>query len=119
MEQLLLLLGDGLRRVDGAFVIWVFARCSLVKMLERAHRVLFLVGDRDDAAASWHLEDSVAVMSHCHKLGQGWIPKDGVVWQADVGDVEVNELGAVIVVLAECDREANLPNRGGGAVGYS
>ena len=69
MEQLLLLLGDSLRRVDGAFIVWVLDHRSLVGALERAHRVLFLAGNCDDAATSWHLEDIVAVMSHYNKLG--------------------------------------------------
>ena len=42
-------------------------------------------------------KDIVAVMSHGHELGQGWVPEDGIVWQANVGDVKVNELGAVVV----------------------
>ena len=57
------------------------------------------------------------MMGHHHKLGPGWIPKDGVVRQADVGDVEVNELGAVIVARAKCDGEADQPNWGGGCRG--
>ena len=68
-KQLLLLLGDCLRRVDSAFVVWVLDRRSLVGALERAHRILLLAGDRDDAAASWHLEDVVAMMGHSHELG--------------------------------------------------
>ena len=59
------------------------------------------------------------MMSHCHELGQGWIPKDGVVRKVDVGDVEVDEFGAIVVTLAEGDREADLPYRGDGAVGHS
>ena len=83
------------------------------------HLEFWDVTDRDDAAAPWHLEDVVAVVGHCHKLGQGWIPKDGVVWLTDEGGVEVDELGPVVVVLAEGDREADLPNRCGGTVGHS
>ena len=37
------------------------------------------------------------MMSHGHELGESWVPEDGVVWQANVGDVEVDELGAVVV----------------------
>ena len=59
------------------------------------------------------------MVGHCHKLGQCWIPKDGVVRQADVGDVEVDELGVVVVALAEGDREADLPYWVCGAVSYS
>ena len=46
---------------------------------------------------------------HYHELGQSWVPEDGIVWQASVGDIEVNELGAVIVALPKGDRKANLP----------
>ena len=59
------------------------------------------------------------MVRHCHELGQGRIPEDGIIWQTNVGDVEVDELGAVVVALSEGDREADLPYRGGGAVGHS
>ena len=56
------------------------------------------------------------MVSYGHELGQRWVPEDGIVWQANVGDVEVNELGAVVVACPEGDREADLPNRDRGAV---
>ena len=59
------------------------------------------------------------MVSDCHELGQGWIPEDGIVRQADVRDVEVDELGAVILALPEGDRQADLPYRCGGTIGYS
>ena len=59
------------------------------------------------------------MVSHRHKLGQGWISKDGVVGQANVGDVEVDELSLVVFALSEGDGEADLPYRGGGAVSDS
>ena len=73
----------------------------------------------DGSAASRHLEDVVAMVGHCHELGKGWIPKDGIVREADVGDIEVDELGAVVFALAEGDREVDLPYRSGGTVGDS
>ena len=82
------------------------------------HLSLF-IGHRDDAATSWHLEDIVAVVSYGHELGQRWVPEDGVVRQADVGDVEVDELGAVVAASPEGDREADLPDRERGTVGDS
>ena len=87
--------------------------------LEGAHRISFFTWDRDDSAASRHLEDVVAIMGDCHELGQGRIPEDGIVWQANVGDVEVDELGTIVVVLSESDREADLTDGRGGAVGDS
>ena len=119
VEQQLLLLGDGLRRVDGALIVWIFDHCCLVGVLEGAHRISLFTRDRDDAAAPWHLEDIVAVVGCFHKLGQCWIPKDGVVRQTDVGNIKVDELGAVVVMGTEGDREADLPYRDGGAAGHS
>ena len=59
------------------------------------------------------------MVCHCHELGQGRIPEDGVVRQADVHDVEVDELGAVVLALSKGDRQADLPYRCGGTVGHS
>ena len=59
------------------------------------------------------------MMSHDHELGESWVAKDGVVWHANVGDVEVDELGVVVVAPTEGDREADLPDWGGGTIGYS
>ena len=56
------------------------------------------------------------MVSHRHELGQAWISEYGIVQQANVGDVEVDELGAVVVACPEGDREADLPNRDRGAV---
>ena len=74
---------------------------------------------RDDSTASWHIEDIVAVVGYDHELGQRRVPEDGVVQQENVGDVEVDELGAVVVACPEGDREAHLPNWNCGAIGDS
>ena len=49
------------------------------------------------------------MMSHCHELGQGWVPKDGIVWQANVSDVEVDEPGAVVVACPKVTRRRTCP----------
>ena len=59
------------------------------------------------------------MVSYGHEHGQRWVPKDGVLRQANVSNVEVDELGAVVVAFPEGDREADLPNRDRGAVGDS
>ena len=59
------------------------------------------------------------MMSHGHELGESWVAEDGVVRQVNVGDVEVDELGAVVVARPKGDREADLPYRCGGTVGHS
>ena len=88
-------------------------------MLEGAHRVSFFARNCDDSAASRHLEDVVAMVGDCHEFGQCWVPEDGIVRQTDVRDVEVDELGAVVLAFAEGDRQADLTYRCGGAVGHS
>ena len=118
MTQPLLLLGGGLRRAL-AHAIGVVNCCSLEGTLEGAHRVSFFAWNCDDFAASWHLEDIVAVMGHRHELGQGWVPEDRIAWQVDLGDVKVDELDAVVVAFSEGDREADLPYRCGGSVAHS
>ena len=118
MAQLLLLLGDGLGRIL-ALAIGVVDCGSLKGALEGAHRIPLFTRDRDDSSASWHLENIVAVMTDCHELGQGWIPEDGIVRQADVRHIKVDELSAIVLVLPEGDRQADLPYRCGGAVGHS
>ena len=59
------------------------------------------------------------MMSHGHELGQSWVPEDGIVRQADVSDVEVNELGAVVVALPEGNRKADLPYQNRGTISDS
>ena len=54
-------------------------------------------------------------MGHCHELSQGRVPEDGVVREADAGDVEVDQLGAVVVARAEGDGKADLSQRAGSA----
>ena len=82
----LLLLRDHLGK-SPARVIWVFDCCGLESTLKRTHCIPFLTGYCDDSTASWHLEDIVAMVGHWHELGQGWIPEDGIIRQADVRDV--------------------------------
>ena len=96
--------------------IWVFDCRGLEGMLKRTHCIPFLTRHYDDSTASWHLEDIVAVVSHCHELGKGWELEDGIVWQANVSNVEVNELSAVVVALPKGDRKANLPYRNSGTI---
>ena len=59
------------------------------------------------------------MVGHRHELVQGWIPEDGIVWQTNVGDVEVNKLGVVVVALSKGDRKANLPYRNSGTISDS
>ena len=59
------------------------------------------------------------MVSDCHELGQGWVPEDGIVRQANVCDVDVNELSAVVVALLEGNRKADLPYRNRGTISDS
>ena len=59
------------------------------------------------------------MVSYCHELGQSWVPEDGIVWQANVGNIEFDELGALVVALPEGDRKADLPYRNCGTISDS
>ena len=59
------------------------------------------------------------MMSHGHELGQSWVPEDGIVWQANVGDVDVNELCTVVLALPKGGREVDLPYRDSGTISDS
>jgi hypothetical protein len=50
------------------------------------------------------------MMRCCHEPCQGWIAEDGIVWQRDLGDVEVEAFCPVVVPGAEGARQAYLPN---------
>ena len=56
---------------------------------------------------------------HCHELRERTVAQDDIVWQANVGDIEVDELGSVVLALSEGDREADLPYRGGRTISDS
>src|SRR4051812_39657715 len=112
-------LNRGRHRKPHASAIRVFQWRGLKGSLQGTHRIVLFTGHSDDSATSWHIEDVIAMMSHDHELGQRWVPEDGVVRQADVSDVEVDELGAVVAAGSEGDREADLPDRDRGTVGDS
>ena len=59
------------------------------------------------------------MVSHCHELGQGWVPEDSIIQQVDVSNIEVNELGAVVVALPKGDWKANLAYQKGGTISDS
>ena len=50
---------------------------------------------------------------------EAMVPEDGIVWQTNVSNVEVDVLGVVVVALTEGDREMDLPYRMRGTVGQS
>ena len=52
-------------------------------------------------------------------MNMAWVPEDGVVRQANVGNVEVDELSAVVFALSEGDGEAGLPYQGGRTISDS
>ena len=52
-------------------------------------------------------------MSRGHELGQRWVAEDGIVGEADEGDVEIDQLRAEIVVGAEGHWEPDLSQGAG------
>ena len=85
-------------------------RCGgLEGELKRRQGLLGVPLDSEDTFASRHLHEVIGRMRHRHELGKSWVPEDGVVRETDAGDVEVHQLGVVVVACAEGDGEADLP----------
>ena len=114
-EQLLLLGQCGSLGLGGARIGRLHCRSGLEGELERRQGLLGVPLDREDTFASGHLHEVVGRMSRHHELGQSWVPENGVVREADVGDVEVDQLGAVVVARAEGDGKEDLSQRAGSA----
>ena len=82
---------------------------------ECRHGLLGVPLDGEDALAPRHLHEVIGRVSRRHELGESWVPEDGVVREADAGDVEVDQLSAVVVARAEGDWEMDLSQRVGSA----
>jgi hypothetical protein len=54
--------------------------------------------DLEDPLWSWHLQEKTRVVGDCHELGEGGSSQDGLVGGLELGDLEVDVLGAVVVV---------------------
>ena len=61
------------------------------------------------ATRARELDEVVGVVGHRHELGEGGVAEDGVLGQANVRDVEVDQLGAVVGLRTEGGREPHLP----------
>ena len=53
--------------------------------------------DGDRAAATWEIDDVVRVVCNSHEFCKGGVAEDGIVGPADLHDVKVDLLGAVVV----------------------
>ena len=77
---------------------------------ERNAFILIGVGDvevgtqGEDPLFHWHLQHQVCVVRHGHKLGEGWVAKDGMVRCVEVGNQEVVVVDAEVLGGAELYR---------------
>ena len=90
---------------------------GLVGGLNSVGGVLDVPLDGDGATAARNLDHVVGVVGDSHELRKGGVAKDAVVGQANVGDVEVDLLSAVVAWRAEGDSEPHLPKGRDGAAG--
>ena len=49
------------------------------------------------------------VIVRSNELSEGRVPEDGIVRETDTVDVDVHQLGAIVIPRAKGDREADLP----------
>ena len=73
--------------------------------------------DGDGAAAAGNLDHVVGVVCDGHEFGEGGVAEDAVVGQANMGDVKVDLLCAVVARRAKGDSEPHLPKGRDGASG--
>ena len=82
---------------------------GLVGSLYSAGGVLDVPLDGDSAPAARDLDHVIGVVGDSHELRKGRVAEDVVVGQANVGDVEVDLLGAVVAWRAKGESEPHLP----------
>ena len=82
---------------------------GLVGGLDSAGGVLDVSLDGDGATAAGDVDHVVGVVRDGHEFGEGGVAEDAVVGQANVGDVEVDLLGAVVARCAKGNIELHLP----------
>ena len=85
-------------------------------MFNRAHRILRITSDSDDAITPWELDHVVCMVRDGHELRQGQLAKDGVVGQGDVRHIKVEALGAIVLASPERDSKAYLAQGNRGSV---
>src|SRR3954465_12047987 len=112
-EQLFLLGGCSPLGLGGLRVGGLCRRRRLEGELEHSQRVSGVPVHGEDAAAPGHLHEVVRRVCRGHELGQRWIAEDGIVGEADGGDVEVDQLRAEVVVSAEGYWEPDLSQGAG------
>ena len=64
--------------------------------------------DGDCASAAGNLDHVVSMMRDGHEFCERGVTEDGIVWQADVCNIEVDVLGAVILLASEGDGKPDL-----------
>ena len=115
MEELLLL-GGPLERLH-VLISGKSSGGGLVGGLDSAGGILDVSLDGDGAPAARDLDHVVGVVRDSHELCEGRVAEYAVVGQANVGDVEVDLLSAVVAWHAEGDSEPHLPKGRDGAAG--
>jgi hypothetical protein len=74
-------------------------------------RLLQVASEREHTTASWHLEKQVDIMWHRHELGERRPPQYSVIGRFEVGHLELDELGSVVLPRLKSDWENDCSKR--------
>ena len=102
-------------------VVFIEGRSSgrFVDVLDGLPGISLVAPDGNGVVAAGDFDKVVAMMRHCHELGQCGVSQYNVVRQGDVSDIEDHRLRPEIVPRAKSNRKTYLANRSGRSVGDS
>lgn len=83
------------------------------------HGALEIDGHRDRALGSRDLDGEVGVVGHHHELHEGGAPKDPVIQEVKLGDVEDDALRSIILSSPKGDHQRHLSERHCESRGYA
>jgi hypothetical protein len=63
----------------------------------------------EDPGRRWHIEDQIPVMGNGHKLVQGRPTNDGIEWEVNLRNVELDVLSVEVLLGPECYQECDAP----------
>jgi hypothetical protein len=80
-----------------------------VQLLDSRHRSDAVAPHGEDACRGRHLEDQIPVMGNGHEPVQGRPADDGVEGEANLRNVELDVLGAEVLLRPKCNWERYAP----------
>jgi hypothetical protein len=102
-------LGTGSRGVL-SLVIRASSFCRQgVQLLDGGERSRAVASHGKDPNRGRHLEDQIPIMGNGHEPVQGWPANDGIEWEVNLRNIELDVLSAEVLIGPECNQECDAP----------